>query len=471
MTSVEPAPTPIAAELARFCVEAEPALAAPALGERAALHLLDALGCGLAAVGLGAGGEATAVAAAQGGVAEASVLGEAAKLPAPLAALANGSRCHALDFDDTHEAGICHSSAVLAAASLAAGEAAGRSGAAVLDAFLLGSEVALRIATALADDLYARGFHPTSVCGSFGAAAAASRLLGLDSSAAAKALGIVGSFAAGLFEYLADGSATKPLHAGWAAQAGIQAARLAAAGASGPATVLEGRFGLLASHGGGEIDPEPIRSGLGERWELERISFKAFPACHFAHSSTWAALELVREHELDPGEIAEVVVSVPPEGARLVLEPIAAKRAPRTPYDAKFSLPYTLAHNVLHGELGLAAFEQPAIREPRVLELAARVRAEPAPERLPSRFCGGTEIVTAAGERHRRFVEHPPGSPGNPLPPEWLLAKFHANAGFALGAEAVAELARLLPRFEDEESAEPAMAIARTATAPDGGTI
>jgi 2-methylcitrate dehydratase PrpD len=147
---------------------------------RAALLLLDTLGCGLAAVATGEAAAATAVAVDQGGREEATLLGAQPRVPAPVAALANGTRCHALDFDDTHERGICHSSAVVAPAALAAGEGRASSGREVLDAYVLGTEVALRIAIATADGLYARGFHPTPVCGAFGAAAAAARLLDLD---------------------------------------------------------------------------------------------------------------------------------------------------------------------------------------------------------------------------------------------------------------------------------------------------
>src|SRR6185312_1743800 len=204
--------------------------------------------------------------------------------------------------------------------------------------------------------LYARGFHPTSVCGAFGAAAAASRLLGLDRDRATNALGIVGSFAGGLFEYLSDGSATKPMHAGWAAQAGIYAAQLSAAGGSGPATVIEGRFGVLFSHTGDTSQAAAICAGLGDRWEAEEISIKPFPACHFAHASTWAAGELAEEEGLTTDEIAEIVVRIPPPGAPLVLEPAASKATPQTAYDAKFSLPFTVAHRLVRGDLDLRSF-------------------------------------------------------------------------------------------------------------------
>jgi 2-methylcitrate dehydratase PrpD len=452
----------IGPQLASFAI-GSPSDAIPnEVRSRAKLHVLDTIGCGLAAVGLHTAGHATAIAVAEGGRPEASILGEAGLVPASVAALANGTRCHGLDFDDTHEAGICHVSTVVAPAALAVGEACGSTGGEVLDAYIVGSEVALRIAVALVDGLYARGFHPTSVCGAFGAAAAASRLLELDPSDAARALGIVGSFASGLFEYLSDGSATKPLHAGWAAQAGIRAARLAQAGATGPATVIEGRFGLAASHTGSTPDADALLEGLGERWEIANVSIKPFPACHFAHSSTWAAAELVGEHGLGPTDIDEIVVRVPAEGAELVLIPLADKHEPRTVYDAKFSLPFTVAHHLIHGHLGLTAFSEQAIRDPDVLALARRVRGGPLPD-PPSRFAGSARVVTTAGDELDRLLAHAPGSPHNPLDEEWLLAKFRANAELALDAAAAAELAEALGALDEAPSLERAMTVARSA--------
>jgi 2-methylcitrate dehydratase PrpD len=457
----------IGPQLAAFAIGSPAEAIPPDVRSRAELHVLDALGCGIAAVGLQSAAHATAVAVAERGRPEASILGESERVPAAAAALANGTRCHGLDFDDTHEAGICHVSTVVAPAALALGEACRSTGGEVLDAYILGSEVALRIAIALADGLYARGFHPTSVCGSFGAAAAASRLLGLEPSAAANALGIVGSFASGLFEYLSDGSATKPLHAGWAAQAGIRAARLAQAGATGPDTVVEGRFGLAASHTGSAPDADALLDGLGERWEVANVSIKPFPACHFAHASTWAAAELAAERGLRPADIAEIVVRVPAEGAALVLDPLADKHEPRTVYDAKFSLPFTVAHHIVHGHLGLSAFTERAIRDPDVLALARRVRGEPLPD-PPSRFAGGARVVTTTGDGLDRMLAHAPGSPRNPLDEDWLLAKFRANAELALDAAVAAELAATLRALDAAPSLHHAMAVARSAGARAG---
>jgi 2-methylcitrate dehydratase PrpD len=460
-----PSDASVAEGLAAFAVAGTPIPAA--VRERLALHLLDVVGCGLAAVGTGTAAHAGAVASAQGGTPEASLLGAGGRVPAALGALANGTRCHGLDFDDTHEAGICHASTVVAPAALAMAERNGRSGAEALDAYARGCEVAVRVAIAFADGAYPRGFHPTGVCGAFGAAAAAARLEGLDAAATRQALGVVGSFASGLLEYLSDGSATKPLHAGWAAQAGVQAALLAAAGATGPALVIEGELGLLAAHGADPAAVGAISDGLGEHWEAAAMSIKPFPACHFAHASTWAAAELVAEQALAPRDIAEIVVRIPPAGEQMVVDPIAAKRRPRTPYDAKFSLPFTVAHHIVHGGLGLDAFSPTAIADPAVLALAGRVSAEPlrAADGEVSRFGGGARVRTAAGAEHDRLLPYAPGSPGNPLDDAAVEAKFRANARLALDEARTDALARALRDVAALPTLEPVMAAAREARA------
>ena len=442
----------IADQMAEFAVSVDPA-ARPGLRAVATRHLLDVVGCGLAAVGTGDGGHATAVALAAAGHGEATVLGHDARLPAAAAAFANGTRFHALDFDDTHEEGICHVSAVVAPAALASAEAEALDLPGLLDALAVGSEVALRVAVAAAPSIYARGYHPTSVCGAFGATAAAARIRGLDVGQTANALGIVGSFASGLMEYLSDGSATKPLHAGWAAQAGIQAAALAAAGATGPGSILEGRFGVFASHGEVPIDPAPVTRGLGTDWHAERVAIKPFPACHFLHAPTWAVAELAERHGFGADDVEAIAVEVPAPGVALVLEPIASKHRPATPYDAKFSAPWTIAHHLVHGELTLTSFSPERIADPRLLELAGRITggawAEGEP---PSRFCGAV-TVNAGGTELREVVPFTPGSPDNPLPDTVVLDKFRANASLALPADKVEALAHAF----DPEASAPAL--------------
>ena len=229
-------------------------------------HLLDALGCGLAAVALGEGGAGLAVAAAMSGAEEASLIGARERVPAPSAALANGMRIHALDFDDTHAESVAHVSAVIVPAALAVAESRSTGGRELLSALVAANELVARIGGAAPGEFHARGFHPTAIAGVFGAAAAAARLDGAQLETAVSALGIAGSMASGLFAYLDDATATKPIHAGWAAHAGLVAARLAAAGAQGPPHVLEGRFGLFEAFVGRVPDLDAAIADLGRRW-------------------------------------------------------------------------------------------------------------------------------------------------------------------------------------------------------------
>ena len=418
-----------AAALGRFAASLEPP---PEVLERAALHLLDAIGCGLAADGLGEGVAARTIATAQGGTPEAEVIGVDVRLPAPLAAFANGSLIHALDFDDTHPASICHITAVVGPAALAVGQARGATGRAVLTAYVAGCEAVARIGVVGRGALTRRGFHPTGVCGVFGAALAAARLLGLDVARTTAALGIAGSFSGGLLEYLADGSATKPLHAGGAAQAGVQAALLAEAGADGPGSILDGRYGLFATHLG---DPHALElavsiADLGIVWETLALAIKPYPACHFMHGCIEAVEALVSEEDIraDRIEWIEAIVAEPAVG--MVLEPFAMKLEPQTPYDAKFSLPFALAAMVLRRSVDVATFTPAVIADRELRALARRVRYTSVPlDEFPSAFGGHVTIGLVDGQMLGASVDHPRGSSEVPMTRDEVIAKFRANAG------------------------------------------
>ncbi|MBK5220614.1 MAG: MmgE/PrpD family protein, partial [Thermoleophilia bacterium] len=365
------------------------------------------------------------------------------------AALANGSMMHALDFDDTHEVALVHSSAVVAATVLAVGEALDASGSEALTAAVAGYEISSRIGLASPGALHRRGFHPTSVCGVFAAAAAAARLRGLSAEQTTNALGIAGSQASGLMEFLADGSQTKPLHAGWAAFAGITAAALAAHGATGPASVLEGRFGLLASHLG-EFDEAALAAELGSRWETTQIAFKPYPSCHCTH----AVLDAVVNAGIEAEDAGGLVALVPGEVAvRLVLEPAERKRHPATPYDAKFSLPYCIGALLVRGELGIESFTPDAIADQRILAIAAGISYEVVDFEDGNDLSGGVR-ATVAGRPVEATVLRPRGGPANPIDDEELHAKFRRNAALALGEDGAGQLLEQLTTLEERPVAE-----------------
>jgi 2-methylcitrate dehydratase PrpD len=422
----------------------------PEVVAAAKLHLLDAVGTGLAALAFDQMGAARAVALEMGGEPEATGFGLPRKVGASAAALANGATMHALDFDDTHELTLVHSSVVVGATVLAIGEATGAGGAELLAAALAGYEISSRVGLAAPGALHLKGFHPTSVCGVFAAAAAAARLRGLSAEQTANALGIAGSQASGLMEYLADGSQTKPLHAGWAAHAGITAAALAAHGATGPASVLKGRFGLLASHLE-EFDAEALTAELGSRWETELIAFKAYPSCHLAH----AVLDAVRDSGLGPDGVEEIVAEVAGEVAiGLVLEPAERKLRPATPYEAKFSLPYCIGALLVRGELGLDSFTAEAIADERALGLAAKVSYEVVDFGPGGGDLSGGVRARAGGRDYAARVLRPRGTPANPLSAEDVHAKFLRNARLTLPEAEAQHLLGVLAELEEHSAAE-----------------
>lgn len=433
----------------------------------AKLHLLDALGCGLAAHALGVATEGRTAMAELGGEPQASVVGLLASLPGANAAFANAMLCHGLDFDDTHSDSVSHVSTVTCPAALAAGEAARRHGRDVLAAIVGANEVVTRIGMAASGAFHRRGFHPTAICGVFGATTAAARLHGLEPERTASALGIAGSMASGLFAYLEDGTATKPIHPAWAAHGGLLAARLAELGAEGPPSVLEGRFGLYHAYLAAEpgaIDLAAELADLGTRWETPRIAYKPYPACHFMHGSLGAVA--VAAASLAAEEIEDVVVTVPAAGVPLVLEPAGAKVAPRSEYEAKFSLQYSAAAMIVHGRVGVATYSDEAIADERVLELARRVRYEAKEyDTYPAAFPGGVRITTRDGRTLEADLPHQLGGPENPLAPDEVRAKFRENAALALSAESVEELEQALLALEEQPDLSAALApLTRTTT-------
>jgi 2-methylcitrate dehydratase PrpD len=421
-----------AERFATWALELELEAVPPPIVEAAKLHRLDVVGCGLAAHGLDVATEGRSTMAELGGEPEASVIGLDTRLPAANAAFANAMLCHGLDFDDTHSDSVSHVSTVVVPAALALAEARGASGRELLTAVIAGNEIVTRIGMAKPGAFHERGFHPTAICGIFGATAAAARLGEFSAGEAASALGIAGSMASGLFAYLDDATATKPIHPAWAAHGALLAARLVAHGAEGPPGVLEGRFGVFHAFLDTRIDLEPQLADLGERWETPRIAFKAYPACHFIHGSLGATATLC--DGVDAGEIEEVVVTVPEAGVSLVLEPAATKVAPRNDYEGKFSLQYSTAAMLVHGRVGLATYTPEALADPRVLDLARKVRYETKEyASYPAAFPGGVRILLRDGRTLEADLPHQLGAPGNPMSPQQVREKFRENAALAGG--------------------------------------
>ena len=398
--------------------------------EAAKFHMLDALGVALASSRSDTAATVTATANRLGGRPDCTVVGRAERYPAPPAAFVNASMCHTLDYDDTHGGSVIHPSCVVVPVALAVGEERGVTGKEFLTALVAGYEILLRIGLSAPGKFHRNGFHPTGACGAFGSAVVASRLGGLKQEVAVHAMGIAGSFASGLLEFLSDGSSAKRVHPGWASYGGIFATLLAGNGLTGPRTVFEGPNGFFRSHlWGEEYDIESLIGTLGKSWETEQISYKLYPCCHFLMAFIDCAREIRERHAPKPDDIEAVECVIAPEQARLVCEPVEGRKRPRTPYDAKFSLPYAVALGILRGDCVLGDFTEEAILDEEVLRLAGKVSYTLSETTgYPHVFPGWLKVRMRNGTvlEHREGNQR--GGPENPVGTKDIIRKFENNA-------------------------------------------
>jgi 2-methylcitrate dehydratase PrpD len=366
----------------------------------------------------------------------ATVIGKSIRTLPGYAALANGTAAHAIELDDTHNAGSIHLGVVMFSTALALAET-------LPDvqpdhfftAVVAGYETAARIAMAVQPkEHYLLGFHPTATCGVFGAAVTASRLLGLSADQMLSAVGIAGSMAAGSLEFLADGAWTKRLHPGLAAQNGMQAAMLASEGFRGPSRILEGRDGFLTGYSRHPL-PDLLTADLGQSFEILRTSVKPHACCRYMQGPIDAILALVQEHDLRPAQIRQIEVAVLEAGWPLVVEPRAQKYDPKSIVEAQFSMPYGAAVAVIDRAAGLEQFSEARIQSNDVRDFLGKVvmiKRLDFEENFPEEWPAIATIHLEDGRRFEKMIRHPKGDSKNPLTWPELIAKFRALAGAVL---------------------------------------
>ncbi|MGH7775296.1 MAG: MmgE/PrpD family protein [Candidatus Binatia bacterium] len=411
----------------------------PEIREKAKLICLDTLGIALASSTMDFGHMVLDVARALGGSRSSRLIGVSQKVAAGNAVLANGTLAHGLDYDDTLEEAIVHTGCCGVITALAVGEEIGANGKSVLEAAVAGIEVMCKVGLVAPGKFHARGFHPTALCSTFGAAAAAGRLYGLEIPQWVNAFGICGSQSSGIIEYLADGSWTKRLHPGWSSHGGVIAVLLARQGFRGPGSVFEGRHGFYQAFGGDNKGYHLERlSELGKTWEIPRIAFKSYPCGSISHPYMDCALRLRQKHSIQPEDVEEVVCRTAEGPVHRLWEPLKEKQQPSSSYGAKFSLPYSIALMLIRGRAGLEEFSDKAIRDEKVLALAAKVRYELDPTiDYPRHFSGHVKIRLKDGKILEENQPYPRGGLESPLPPAEIEEKFRANAMLALPQEKV----------------------------------
>jgi 2-methylcitrate dehydratase PrpD len=420
--------------------------------ETTKLRVMDVIGLSLAGAETAFGKSTREAIVAMSPAGPCRILGFGDRVGVAAAAFANGALSQALEYDDTHNESIVHMSSPAVAAALAISEFTAVKGRDLITAIALGNEISCRVGSVSSGELHKRGFHPTGLFATFGAAYLAAKLLGLESEAMARAAGIAGSFASGLLECWVDGTQTKFLHPGWSAQGGITAAMLARSGVTGPAQVFEGRWGLFASHvqdSNAHRDVTRINADLGTRWESRNSSFKPFPAAHVIHPYISAAIRLREKRGIQPAEIESVDCPVTAFIVPIVCEPIAEKVAPASDSHGRVSLQYSLAEALFFGQLGKDAYSDRSRGNPEILALARKIRYHIDPDYPgPGRFKGAVEVTLKDGRQFTEVEEYNRGSAENPMTYQELRAKFEDNAGGFLAAEARARVADEIQRLE-----------------------
>lgn len=392
-----------------------------AILSRTCERIVDTVGAALAAAASNEGLSAHRVvlAESEGGIASVWASGGKTR-SAALACLANGTLAHAIDYDDTHAASTLHPGAVIVPAAIAAGEEVGADGPDLLASVALGYEIAARLAMQAPGKFQRQGFQPTAILGIFGATAAVARLMNASLAVATNAGGIAGSLAAGIMEYLSDGSDVKQLHAGWMAQGAVRAVQFATSGLAGPRTVLEGPKGVFRAFVSEAIDPRRALDGLGDQWLGMEVATKLYPACYCVHAviDAWRVIaERDGVTQADHSAIRRLTALVPEFYLQLVAEPLEQKRRPRTTYEARFSLPFAVATAVVHGPVTLESYARDRLENAKVLDMMSKVDYEVVQyATFPGEFPGGLRVDMSDGRVLEAHVDFNPGGPRNPLP-------------------------------------------------------
>ncbi|MFO1311607.1 MAG: MmgE/PrpD family protein [Burkholderiales bacterium] len=400
---------------------------------------------------------AAALARADGARDEATLFGDGGGTSATWAAFANGTAAHGIELDDIHLPSIVHGGVAMMGAAVATAQKSRVDGRRLVEAIVAGFDVQYRLGEAIAAPHYER-YHSTGTVGTFGAAAAAAKVLDLDVPQVRWALGNAGSQAAGLWQYLKVGDDTKVLHAGKSCMNGVLAALLAQRGFTGSIDIVEGERGFVATMSP-TVDWSRITDRLGSYFKVTENGYKIHACCRHGHVTIDETLRMTLDHDLAPSKVRQVTVKLPTNSAGTIDDP-----DPASEYKAKFSAQFMVANAITHRRVGLETFTPERLADPGIRALMRRVRvvAEPSFDAgFPDKWTAEVTIDTVDGERHVGSADMPRGEWVNPVPPSVIedkardllrlvMSPADASALVAriMAVETVADARAMLPEIE-----------------------
>lgn len=366
------------------------------------------------------------------------------------AVLYNAALIHGADYDDTHVGGIVHPSAAVVSTAVSVGEMCGASGARILEAIIVGWEVITRLALAAKGRFHDVGFHGTGIVAPFAAACVAAKLLGDSRTTLTNAMGICGSQAAALQEFLRDGSWVKKIHPGWAGHSAIYALSMARNGFTGPKKVFEGDFGMWMTHCGGTDGLTEAFSDLGEVWHTSEITVKLYPVCHMTHSFIDCMIALIREEHFTADDIDSVECRIESRCYPIVCTPREAKTRPNTDYIMRFSLPYVLAMAAEKQRVSPWEIDLKYASDPEICALMDKIQCvDDDSKRNPGYFPGYLTVTLKDGRRFVKDQRYEMGTSQNPLNLEAVNKKFMDNLEPFYTKDQIAAIIEKLNSFED----------------------
>ncbi|MCH3949584.1 MAG: MmgE/PrpD family protein [Acidaminococcus sp.] len=372
-----------------------------------------------------------------------SVWGRDYKSDLSTAVFLNAMKAHTLEMDDVHTKSKTHIGTVVIPAAWGVAEYVGASGREFLEAVLSGYETMSRIGMGFGVSSHRNlGWHVTATAGTFGAAAVAGKLLKLNREQLISALGLAGSQSFGTWAFLGDGASSKVLNPARAAQSGMEAAFLAKAGMSGPEHILTAEDGGLFHCMTSSPEPDKVTAGLGNHWEITEVDTKPYPSCRSTHGSIDAASYICQHNKVNSDEIEHVDVGTYLVGYKQC-GCAEGSLNPKTPVNAKFSIPYTVACAILRGRMTLEELTPSALRDPEIRNLVQKIKVHPADEftqEYPNHWGCRVKITLKTGKTLEHVVKDASGSVANPMSSAQMKDKAKGalrNAGYEKSEELI----------------------------------